>query len=345
MRNAPRPNRVSPEYALLILIGLAVYFAMILGFERTLFSPRPGRVLEDPDGFEQTIIAVITGEQEVPLWLWARLALVTPMLWVDGISAAPLLQGIYLLAYSLPVVLWAPEGRRRNALQIVLLFIPVFVSFRLAISIYAMAFCLMFMVDRRIGPWSFLWYSMAVFLSSSTMFIYMVFFPLLALGRLRNARWPIRLLLWLLYLTVVSQFTGKLYDLFERSISGEVLSTAAAADLDLSGSGSGFALALLTGNPFYTSVVSGQLDRLLLLVPSLVAAVAVVFRLWTSGNNRVLAFVAILLASMLSEGVGSYSVGIVLFILLLHARYFLRAARPRRRRGLNDPPRAMASAG
>lgn len=313
-------------FIIAMVAAIAIYFVLLLYFDRSLFSPRPGRVVDEPDGFEMTILALLGDDDEAPIWLLARYAVIAPMMWVDALPAASILQGLYLLVYSLPVVSWCPKGSRRSFLQLVLLLIPVFVSFRLAISIYSMAFCLIFLVDRRVSPWALLWYSFPVFLSSSTMFIYLLYFPLLVLPRLRGAHMVPKALLCLLYVMVVSQFIDKALGLFTRSIAGEVLSTAADVGLDYSGSSGGFLLALLTGNPFFTAIVAGQYDRFLLLVPSLIVAIVMVVKLWRSGNARVLGFVLILLASMLSEGVGSYSVGVVLFLVLLHWKALARLA-------------------
>ena len=329
MKRGPAPSLSKPAVVgLCLLLAIGVYFVLLIAFDRTLFSPRPGRVVEDLDGFQQTILAFLAGGDDPPLWLVARFAIISPLLLINESPLAPVLQGLYLLIFSLPVVLWSPPQSSRSVLQLVLLFIPVFVSFRIAISIYAIAFMFMFIVDSRTKPWALLWYSLAVFLSSSTMFIYLLFFPLLAARRLRGCSWAARILLWLVYLAVVDQFLGKAMDLFTRSVEGEVLSTAAEAGLDYSGSPVGFAMALLTGNPFFTAVVAGQYDRLLLLIPSVAVAVPVLVRLWRNGNGRALGFVLILLASMLSEGVGSYATGVVLFIALVHRKYILR--RPRR---------------
>ena len=318
-RSPPR----SATFIAVLMLAIVCYFAMLVMFDRTLFSLRPGRSIDDPDGFMMTILSVLDGQDEVPLWLHARFAVVSPLMWLAGLPTTPLLQGGYLLVYSLPVVLWTPEGASRRVLQVLLLFIPVFVSFRLAISIYSMAFCLIFLVDRRVSAWSFLWFSFPVFLSSSTMFIYLLYFPLLAAPRLRGILLP-KVLHWILYVVVTDQLIEKVLGLFTRSIDGEILSTAAQANLDFSGSTTGFFLAMLTGNPFFTALIAGQYDRFIVLIPSLLMAIFMVVMLWRSGNVRVLGFVLILLASMLSEGVGSYSVGIVTFLVILHRKVLLR---------------------
>ncbi len=308
------------------MLVLVLYFFLLVFFDRTLFSPRPGRLLDEADGFEQTILWVLMGEAEPPIWLLARLAVISPILYLDGLILSPILQGLYLLLYSLPVALWVPPRGRRSALQIFLVLIPIFINFRLAIAIYAVAFCLIFMVDRRVNPWAFLWFSLPLFLSSSTMFIYLLYFPILAISHLRLHGRLFKLGSWFLYLAIADQFFEKIVDLFDRSIAGEVLSTASAVGLDYSGSGSGFVFALLTGNPFYTAMVAGQYDRLLILIPSFIFAIGILVKLYLSGNSRVLLFVAIVLASMASEGVGSYSVGVVMALILLHRRYFFAAS-------------------
>lgn len=335
--------RTPASYWLWAVFALTVYFALMISFDRSLFAPRPGRVIEEADGFEQTIIAFLTQDDTQPLWLWARFAVISPLLYANELPNTSMLQAIYLLVYSLPVVFWAPPGAPRRVAQLILLLVPVFISFRLAMSIYSVSFCLMFVMDRRISPWTFLWFSFAMFLSSSTMLIFLIYFPLLVVKRIRDNALHQKLLLWVLYFIVLDQFLDKAIGLFTRSLEGEVLSTASTAGLDYSGSTSGFFMAMLTGNPFFTAVVTGQYDRLLLLLPTMVVAPVLLMNLNQRGDRRLLVFILILLASMLSEGVGSYAVGIVLFIILVHRRVFFRPL-PRGRRPSNPVLHSTISA-
>jgi len=335
-----RPARRPIPRELLVLAALGIYFLLMLAFDRSLFAPRPGRVVDDLDGFQQTILAFVDDPwgDDFAFWLLARFLVIYPLYALEKLPLATLTQAMYLLVYSIPIALWTPQGSRPKAAQLVLLLVPVFISFRLAISIYAVSYCLIFMVDRKASPALLLWYAFALFLSSSTMFIFLLYFPLIAWRRLRDRGPGWRFAFVLMYLAISSQFIGKIYDLFERSISGEVLSTAGAAGLDYSGSTLGFLAALSTGNPFFTAIVAGQYERLLILLPSVFIAAIAVRRLWRSENRQVLPFVGILLASMLSEGVGSYAVGIVLFLIFIHARAVLGPSRkPRTQRPVRRP--------
>lgn len=261
-------------------------------------------------------------DQSFPLWLRVRYAICAPLIWLDGSAASSFLQGLYLLIYSLPVVLWTPQGSSRRSLQLIFLFIPILVSFRLAISIYAVLFFMMFLLDKRLSRWMLLWFSFPMMLSTSTMFVYALAFPFLARSCLRGAN-IINILLWIVYFSVVGQFMSKIFDLFNRSLDGEVLSTAQNVGLDYSGSSINFFLSLLTGNPFYSAIVSGQYDRLIYFASSIFFLLFIVIRLLRSRNYGLIRYILILLASMLSEGVGAYALSIVLFMLILHSNAIL----------------------
>lgn len=317
-------------YGLAFLAMLALYIYLLVHFDRTIFSPRPGRVVDTADGFESTIVDFIYGFGESPLWLYARYYIVLPILTLEDNSLSPVLEGLYLLVYSLPVVLWAPPHRPRNPAQMVLLLVPVFISFRLAICMFAMVYFLIFIIDRRARPLTLLWYSATVFLSSSTMYIFLLYFPFFVWRRITGSNPLIKIVFVILYMLVITQFLDKSLALLDRSLSGEVLSTAAAAGLDYSGSVTGFFLAMLTGNPFFTAMVSGQYDRLFVLVPSLIFAICLLAILWRRGHRRIVGFIFILLTSMLSEGIGSYSVAVVIYMILIHYRDFLLASPVRR---------------
>lgn len=320
----------SAFYGLAFLAMLALYIYLLIHFDRTIFSPRPGRVVDSADGFESTITNFIYGFGDSPLWLYARYYIVLPILALEDHALSPVFEGLYLLIYSLPVVLWTPPGRKNNPAQLMLMVIPVFISFRLAICMYAMTYFLIFILDRRARPLILLWYSSTVFLSSSTMYIFLLYFPFFVWRRIRASHILIKTTFVILYLLVITQFLDKSAALLDRSLSGEVLSTAAAAGLDYSGSVTGFFLAMLTGNPFFTAMVSGQYDRLFVLVPSLVFAVALLVILWRRKHRHVVGFLFILLTSMLSEGIGSYSVAVVIYMIVIHYRDLL-LARPARR--------------
>lgn len=333
------------RFWLWIVLALVAYFVLMIGFERSLFAPRPGRVSEDADGFEQTILLLLEGGEDSPLWLLARFAVISPLLVGSELPGGVALQAIYLLLYALPVVLWHPEGQPRRGGMLLLLVVPVFVSFRLAISIYSVCYCLIFLVDRRANPLTFIWFSIPVFLSSSTMFVYLLYFPLLAARRLRQEGLLVKALAWGLFGLVAGQFITKMFALFTRSLGGEVLSTAGTVGLDYSGTSGGFFLDMLSGNPFFLALVVGQYDRLVLLTASVLVAIHLLTKLASRGDPRVLRFVLILMASMLSEGVGAYSVGVVLFIILVHRRSFLNQRRRLRRPARVDDASAAAGHG
>lgn len=320
-------------YAIAFVVMFVAYIYLLVHFDRTIFSPRPGRVVDSADGFESTITNLLYGFGDTPLWLYARYYIILPILSLEEHPLSPALEGLYLLIYSLPVVFWSPPGRPKSIAQLILLLVPVFISFRLAICMYAMAYFLIFIFDKRANSIVLLWYSATVFLSSSTMYIFLLYFPFFIWKRIGKINIILRIVFLLLYFLVITQFLDKVWGLFDRSISGEVLSTAAAAGLDYSGSVSGFFLAMLTGNPFFTAAVSGQYDRLFILVPSLVFAAALLVLLWRRGHRQIVGFLFVLMTSMLSEGVGSYSVAVVIYMILIYYRDLLL---PRRRQLLTS---------
>jgi hypothetical protein len=320
---ARRTHERKIGYFVAVFAFILIYILLLYYFQRTVFSPRPGRIIEEADGFHSMLMAVSDQpNQTYPPWLLVRYAIISPLIWLEGYADSPLFQGIYLLSYSLPVVLWRPFGAPRRFAQLILLLIPVLVSFRLAISIYAVAFFMIFIIDKRLSRWALLWYSPAMLLSTSTMFIYALAYPLVAWTRLRALSF-INIIHSIIYIIIVSQFLSKTFDLFLRSIDGEVLSTAQNVDLDYSSSTLGFAIALLTGNPFFTAVVSGQYDRLILLSFSILLFVYIFSRLVRYGDRFLIAYILIVISSMLSEGVGAYSLSILLFILLINRRAIL----------------------
>lgn len=310
-------------YGVAFVAMLGLYFYLLIHFDRTIFSPRPGRIVDTADGFESTIANFITGFGESPLWLYVRYYIVLPLLTMEDNPLSPVLEGLYLFVYSLPVILWTPPFRTRKVAQLLMILIPVFISFRLAICMFAMVYFLIFILDRRANPLLLLWYSATVFLSSSTMYIFLIYFPLFVWKRIKKVSLFVKIIFLALYVLVITQFLDKVFALFDRSLSGEVLSTAKAAGLDYSGSVSGFFLAMLTGNPFFTAAVSGQYDRLFILIPSLIFAAALLVILWRRGHWQIVGFLFILLTSMLSEGVGSYSLAVVIYMILVYYRDLL----------------------
>lgn len=323
---------------------LFVYFGLLYYFDRTLFSPRPGRVVESMDGFQFSLLSYEAGGVN-ELWLTMRYYIIWPILEMDRMGYGPFYQGSYLLLYSLPIALWQQKLGQYRYIQVALILIPVFINFRLAICIYATAYLCIFAIDSRAKKLYLFWYSISLVLSSSTMFVFLLYLPLLGWGRFRDSRYTFRILFVLLYFVITSEFLGKIAALLDRSVSGEVLSTAADAGLGYAGSFDGFILALISGNPFFTAIIYGQYDRLFILVPSAIFGLFFVTYLYRIKSYRALVFILILMSSMLSEGVGSYSLPVIIFLMLIRSREMLfqvtRNAVPQRRRAVQPAARPL----
>jgi hypothetical protein len=299
-----------------------VYFGLLYYFDRTLFSPRPGRVVESMDGFQFSLIAYEAGGVN-ELWLTMRYYIVWPILEMDRTGYGPFYQGCYLLLYSLPIALWRQKFGQYRYAQVLLMLIPIFINFRLAICIYATAYLCIFAIDSAARKSLLLWFSISLVLSSSTMFVFLLYLPLLGWSKLKGVGYFFRTLFFILYFVITSEFLGKILALFDRSVSGEVLSTAADAGLGYAGSFDGFILALISGNPFFTAIIYGQYDRLFILIPSAIFGVFFVTYLYRIKSYRALVFVLILMSSMLSEGVGSYSLPVIIFLMIIRSREML----------------------
>ena len=303
-----------------VLAGLAIYYVLLVFFDRTIFSPRPGRVVESMDGFQHSLLSFEAGISTDELWLALRYYISWPLFQMDRTGYGPIYQGTYLLLYSMPIILYFQRSGRYSYLQLFVIFIPIFINFRLAICIYSTLYLCIFALDKKPSKFLFLWYATSLVLSSSTMFVFILFFPLLGWRRLSESGLGYKFMVTAIYTIISTEFYGKISALFERSVSGEVLSTAGDAGLGYAGSLSGFIGALISGNPFFTAVTYGQYDRLFILIPSVAFGIFFVAYLARIRNYKAVVFLLVLMSSMLSEGVGSYSLSVAIAFMLLRWR-------------------------
>jgi hypothetical protein len=218
---------------------MAVYYALLIYFDRTMFSPRPGRIVESIDGFQYSLLAFEAGVSTDELWLAVRYYISWPLLEMDRSGYGSFYQGTYLLLYSMPIILWRQREKDYKYLQLLLILLPVFINFRLAICIYATLYLYIFIVGRA-SALLLIWYSIALVLSSSTMFLFLLYMPLLGRKGFPTGFALAKIAAVAVYGVVMTEFYGKISRLFERSVSGEVLSTAGDAGLGYAGSVEGF---------------------------------------------------------------------------------------------------------
>jgi hypothetical protein len=297
---------------------LLIYFFLMMYFERTIFNVRPGRVKEEIDGFENSILYFMEADEAMPIWLTIRWILVYPFILLDGFNLSPFFQAIYLLLYSLPLAFWVPPGSRTKYFQLIIIFLPVFISFRMAITIFSIIYMYTLLVDKKHSMVLALLYLPVIFMSTSSMYIYMCVYFLLILNRYKNILFPIKAFTTIVFFVVIDQFYEKLNDLYLRVSGGELISAAETLDVGFGSDITGFILSLFTGNPLYITFINGRVLEFIFLIISLVLAIYLLINLYRSKLKMDAMMIIVISSSLLAEGLGAYALGIVGLIIFMH---------------------------
>lgn len=310
--------KITIKNTLYIITILFVYFVLMQYFERTIFNVRPGRIKEDMDGFENSIVYFNESDEPMPIWLTIRWLLVYPFITLDGFSLSPILQSLYLLAYSLYLSCWFPKGSKINYLQFIIIFLPVFVSFRMALTIFSIIYMYIMIADNKYNPILSLLYLPIIFLSTSSMYIYICIYLLHIVANLKHIGLSMKIITTLIFYVVVYQFYEKLNDLFERFSGGELLSSADKLNINFEFDAFGFILSLFTGNPFYVTLVNGRIIEFIFLMFSVMLSTYLLNELYKKKLKNEMKMILIIASSLVAEGLGAYALGIVVFIIYIH---------------------------
>lgn len=304
---------------IIYLIGiLFVYFVLMQYFERTIFNVRPGRIKEDVDGFENSLVYFNESNESMPIWLTIRWLLVYPFIAMDGFSLSPILQSLYLLVYSLYLSCWFPRGSKINYFQFIIIFLPVFVSFRMALTIFSIIYMYVMIADNKYNPILSLLYLPIIFLSTSSMYIYICIYLLHIVANLKHISLSMKIITTLIFFVVVDQFYQKLNDLFQRFSGGELLSSAERLNINFEFDAFGFILSLFTGNPFYVTLINGRVLEFVFLMFSILLSIYLLSTLYKKKMKSEIKIILIIGSSLVAEGLGAYALGIVVFIIYSH---------------------------
>ncbi len=290
----------------MLVLNIGIYLVLGIYFERSLFEARLGRQLEEwEDGF--AVELRMLEDPDTPTWIHLRSWVVAPFLAVEDREDRSLVQCIIMLAYSLPVVLAKRKAGPRMVLQQLLLFLPILVSFRMAICVYSITYLYISSVWGKGNRVFLTLYAFCSVLSTNVMAVFALNMLYDAFLRSRRS--------WFKYLfgiacgaVILSVCLTKIIPLYERINTGQYGNLSADVDLALGGDEMlRFVTVLLMDSSLVGGAMSINEFRFVILLCIILLGIGLLVRAVQRKEYRVVVFFAFFFPLILTEGIGPFS--------------------------------------